>query len=215
MGENKKIIIGYIVIALFGATLIFKGVSTRNGLNHNTITLSEFFNKSSLKNNFVKDEVAYSTQTVYRIKHLINGVIRRRTDYFYVIFTEDMQHCISIRADKKWGEGFDKKTGKALKESKISGKTKETDDDVKSYLEEEIKIQEGAENLIVDYYIDCMALEDSIYYIICGVGIILLFGAAETSYILSSYNNEVLEKILMIVFVIGLTATIVGGIKIL
>lgn len=199
----KKVIIG-IVFAALGIVLIGEGMSIRKGLNNKTITLSELFEKSDIKNSYVCDEVMYSSQIFYKVNHHLNGMIKTGTDYYYLIYSEDMQHCISIRADKKWGERFNDLTWQAITESKILGKIEKTDEEMKKYLEEELKTT-GGEKIIVDYYIDGMASERALHYIVCGVDmILLLITLVGFIYIQKSKYNKVLETILIIVLVVEL-----------
>lgn len=200
MDENvKKVIIGIVFVAL-GILLIGEGISIQNGINHDTVTLSELFDQSDIGKSYVSDEVVYSSQMFYKVDHMLNGVIKTGTDYYYLIYSEDMQHCISLRADKKWGERFSDLTWQAITESKILGKIEKTDEKMKKYLEGEIKVTEG-EKLVVDYYIDGMASERSIHYIVCGADMILLLITLVAFVWIqkSKYSNKALETVLVII----------------
>ena len=113
---------------------------------------------------FVKGEGGYSTGSIYKIKHTINGVIHTANEYFYVVFNETLDDYVIVKAPKHWKYA---NYGDEMPEIfEIEGKVRKfgytESKDINQMLASEI---EGG--IYLDYYIDTTSQKTAIIFDIC------------------------------------------------
>lgn len=120
---------------------------------------------------FVKGEGGYSTNSIYKIKHTINGVIPTANEYFYVVFNETSDDYVIVKAPKNWK--YANYGDEMPKIFRIKGKVRsfrpiEANDINQSILS---GIEGG---IYLDYYIDTTSQMTAIIFDICLVVFIAL-----------------------------------------
>ncbi len=121
-GKPKITIMGIIIIFalmitgivqfLYGGQIILKSQSPKHMNMETAVTLH--------KGEYVSADVMYSSSEFCTYNHSIN-LVPIGKEHFFLIISDDFSKCYAIRADKSWGDHFDKVVAKSLNGEKLDG----------------------------------------------------------------------------------------------
>ncbi len=126
---------------------------------------------------YVEGTAHFASGEFLEVKHTVN-FIPTGYDHFFLIFSEDMNRCVVVRADKDWAEEFSEEG--FGENAPVSGFVKDLDHDVQKEL---LSITQQADYPLTaaGYYIDTLAYRYALFTILAvaaavgaGLGIFFL-----------------------------------------
>lgn len=123
------------------------------------------------KGDYVQTNAVYGGVKYCEFKHSVN-FIPVGTEHFFLIFTEDLTQCITVRADKKWGENFENSISREPEGTKVKGYITKLDYKVSRFMEEylcELNEDGLACQGDITVYIDLLATRYAVFGIVEGL----------------------------------------------
>lgn len=150
-----RIIVG-ILAGIFAVSMLVSGISAKQKIKNESISMEEFWDGNKIVGTYVTGSVHYSTNAYLQINHSIRYIIPAGKEFYYVIFNEEQNKCISVRASEDWNNIFNSDTGYSASGKDISGVIKPMKSEVQAEFAEvkELLRQDGWELEISNHYID-------------------------------------------------------------
>ena len=187
---KTKISLGAVFLAAVVGFLLFTGISPLFK-KANPLPLSQVFTAD--KGDYIEGEVHFASGEYLRVTHLI-VVVPAGFDHYFLTFSDNLQQCVIIRADKGFSEQ-DFSEG-----VRISGVLRSMDTELHSKartLSADLS-ELGINAAVCTYYIDTLAVRYAIMtivcaavFLLCGVGIIISIKRG-------SFGESLLSKALVV-----------------
>lgn len=140
------------------------------------VNIQNAFDIGLVKGNSYEGEIKYSSQCVCEYSHTLNFIIPIGTEYYYIAFSEDQSKAAVIRADKNFGDSFNKDTGAALSAVNVSGRVEKTPMQVKTHiskLSREVLTGFPTSENFKSFYINLISDRNCTFRLISGIGFII------------------------------------------
>ncbi|MCM1179182.1 MAG: hypothetical protein NC347_02915 [Clostridium sp.] len=170
--DGKQIAALAFILLLFGGMSIWCLLSGAKGLFlANTHPMDEAFT-NLIKGDVYEGQIMYISPEVGELKHTIN-FIPAGTEHFYLMFSEDGEHVVPIRAPKDWHNQY---TGDSVQTVSLQGRgmVRQMDSEVRSEFSSYVTAfgEEGIK-MEPNLYVDLTSNKISILQIIAGILMII------------------------------------------
>lgn len=108
MEKKSKIgtILGFLILAAFIFLYLFTAIRDLVSLSNAQTVDPEVMDISEDGISVEGDFYYLSNGPIFSMKHTINGLIPTGTEYYFMLFSNDLNKCIFVRADEDYAEDF-------------------------------------------------------------------------------------------------------------
>ncbi len=137
------------------------------------LDLNEAFNYGIGKDNSYEGDIKYCSQCVFEYSYRLYYIIPMGTEYYYIAVSDDESSAVVLRADKDFGDSFDKDTSTAFSTVHIKGKVSSMPSEVRSRFTEIKNEMHLDQPNFERYCIDLLSDRNSRLRIISGIGFLI------------------------------------------
>lgn len=166
----------FFVITIIALYFIATGLRPVFAMHKGVLSLDEFLDGNQREGRYIEDTIHVSSQEIMAYEHTMNYLIPLGTEHFFLIFNEDGSKCMVLRADEKWAEEFDARTGYSQTGVMVSGLVKSLDYEVRYDLQERVaELKREGISLEVSFYcVDGLTKTYAMLNVLAGVLAIVL-----------------------------------------